>query len=177
MFWNGEHDFSATCLSCIGILEGHQSFTGRETTIRCSGRVTSFTSIISMLRSWVLETRYACRRLGQGLTSAITQNRDWYFRQTARTNNTMSATLLKQHFQRATGTTVSIQTVRTRLHPVGLYARRPIFCVLFISVQRTALRWAQEHLRWGWYAWSNLLFLDKIRFRVQPKNSCYGSVY
>ncbi|GFU13632.1 transposable element Tcb2 transposase [Trichonephila clavipes] len=36
----------------------------------------------------------------------------------------MNATLLQQHLRSATGTTVSIQTVRNRLHVVGLYARR-----------------------------------------------------
>ncbi|GFY17109.1 transposable element Tcb2 transposase [Trichonephila clavipes] len=36
----------------------------------------------------------------------------------------MNATLLQQHLRSATFTTVSIQTVRNRLHGVGLYARR-----------------------------------------------------
>ncbi|GFS48959.1 transposable element Tcb2 transposase [Trichonephila clavipes] len=38
----------------------------------------------------------------------------------------MNATLLQQHPRSATGTTVSTQTVRNRLHGVGLYARRPM---------------------------------------------------
>ncbi|GFX83104.1 transposable element Tcb2 transposase [Trichonephila clavipes] len=38
----------------------------------------------------------------------------------------MKATLLQQHLRSATGTTVSTQTVRNRLHGVGLYARRPM---------------------------------------------------
>ncbi|GFU77019.1 transposable element Tcb2 transposase [Trichonephila clavipes] len=36
----------------------------------------------------------------------------------------MNATLLQQHLRSATGTTVLTQTVRNRLHGVGLYARR-----------------------------------------------------
>ncbi|GFW26776.1 transposable element Tcb2 transposase [Trichonephila clavipes] len=36
----------------------------------------------------------------------------------------MNATLLQQHIRSATGTTVSTQTVRDRLHGVGLYTRR-----------------------------------------------------
>ncbi|GFV72161.1 transposable element Tcb2 transposase [Trichonephila clavipes] len=36
----------------------------------------------------------------------------------------MNATLLQQHLRSATGTTVSTQTVRNRLHGVGLYSRR-----------------------------------------------------
>ncbi|GFX23013.1 transposable element Tcb2 transposase [Trichonephila clavipes] len=38
----------------------------------------------------------------------------------------MNATLLQQHLRSATGTTVSTQTVRNRLHGVGRYARRPM---------------------------------------------------
>ncbi|GFY15498.1 transposable element Tcb2 transposase [Trichonephila clavipes] len=38
----------------------------------------------------------------------------------------MNATHLQQHLRSATGTTVSTQTVRSRLHGVGLYARRPM---------------------------------------------------
>ncbi|GFV46243.1 transposable element Tcb2 transposase [Trichonephila clavipes] len=38
----------------------------------------------------------------------------------------MNATLLQQHLRSAAGTKVSTQTVRNRLHGVGLYARRPM---------------------------------------------------
>ncbi|GFV90975.1 transposable element Tcb2 transposase [Trichonephila clavipes] len=38
----------------------------------------------------------------------------------------MNDTLLQQHLRSATGTTVSTQTVRNRLHGVGPYARRPM---------------------------------------------------
>ncbi|GFS79793.1 transposable element Tcb2 transposase [Trichonephila clavipes] len=38
----------------------------------------------------------------------------------------MNATLLQQHLRLATGTTVSTQTVRNRLHAVGMYACRPM---------------------------------------------------
>ncbi|GFT55249.1 transposable element Tcb2 transposase [Trichonephila clavipes] len=48
----------------------------------------------------------------------------------------MNATLLQQHLSSATGTTVSTQTVRNRLHGVGLYARRPMVCVRLASRHR-----------------------------------------
>ncbi|GFV53086.1 transposable element Tcb2 transposase [Trichonephila clavipes] len=38
----------------------------------------------------------------------------------------MNTTLLQQYLCSATGTTVSTQTVRNRLHGVGMYARRPM---------------------------------------------------
>ncbi|GFW42419.1 transposable element Tcb2 transposase [Trichonephila clavipes] len=48
----------------------------------------------------------------------------------------MNDTLLQQHLRSATGTTVSTQTVRNRLHGVGLYARRPLVCVRLASRHR-----------------------------------------
>ncbi|GFS49208.1 transposable element Tcb2 transposase [Trichonephila clavipes] len=68
----------------------------------------------------------AGRRPGQGRRWATTPNEDRYLVLTARRHRNMNATLLQQHLRSATGTTVSTQTVRNRLHGVGLYARRPM---------------------------------------------------
>ncbi|GFT71542.1 transposable element Tcb2 transposase [Trichonephila clavipes] len=73
-----------------------------------------------------LETGSAGRRPGQGRRRATTPNKDRYLVLTARRHRNMNATLLQQHLRSATGTTVSTQTVRNRLHGVGLYARRPM---------------------------------------------------
>ncbi|GFV44519.1 transposable element Tcb2 transposase [Trichonephila clavipes] len=73
-----------------------------------------------------LETESAGRRPGQGRRRATTPNEDRYLVLTARRHRNMNATLLQQHLRSATGTTVSTQTVRNRLHGVGLYARRPL---------------------------------------------------
>ncbi|GFT25360.1 transposable element Tcb2 transposase [Trichonephila clavipes] len=59
----------------------------------------------------------------------------------------MNATLLQQHFRSATGTTVSTQTVRNRLHGVGLYARRPMVCVRLTSRHRRYRREWQQSMR------------------------------
>ncbi|GFV44781.1 transposable element Tcb2 transposase [Trichonephila clavipes] len=53
-------------------------------------------------------------------------NEDRYLVLTAWRHRNINATLLQQHLRSATGTTVSTQTVRNRLHGVGLYARRPL---------------------------------------------------
>ncbi|GFX78179.1 transposable element Tcb2 transposase [Trichonephila clavipes] len=77
----------------------------------------------------------------------------------------MNATLLQQHLRSATGTTVSTQTVRNRLHGVGLYARRPMVCVRLISRHRHDRReWATEHVNWR--------SPDESRFSVHPDNRC-----
>ncbi|GFW16100.1 HTH_Tnp_Tc3_2 domain-containing protein [Trichonephila clavipes] len=83
-------------------------------------------SVISRIWNLFLETRSAVRRPGQGRRWATTPNEDRYLVLTARRRRNMNATLLQQHLRSATGTTVSTQTVRNRLHGVGLYARQPM---------------------------------------------------
>ncbi|GFU87882.1 transposable element Tcb2 transposase [Trichonephila clavipes] len=80
--------------------------------------------------------RIVGRRPGQGRRRAKTPNEDHYLVLTARRHRNMNATLLQQHIRSATGTTVSTQTVRNRLHGVGLYARRPLVCVRLTSRHR-----------------------------------------
>ncbi|GFS96114.1 transposable element Tcb2 transposase [Trichonephila clavipes] len=62
----------------------------------------------------------------QGRRWATTPNEDSYLVLTVRRHRNMNATLLHQNLRSATDTTVSTQTVRNRLHSVGLYARRPM---------------------------------------------------
>ncbi|GFT49609.1 transposable element Tcb2 transposase [Trichonephila clavipes] len=86
-------------------------------------------SVISRIWNCFLETGSTGRRPGHGRRRATTPNEDRYLVLTARRHRNMNATLLQQHLHSATGTTVSTQTVRNRLHGVGLYARRPMVCV------------------------------------------------
>ncbi|GFW61741.1 transposable element Tcb2 transposase [Trichonephila clavipes] len=83
-------------------------------------------SVISRIWNRFLETGSAGRRPGQGRRWATTPNEDRYLVLTAPRHRNMNATLLQQHLRSATGSTVSIQTVRHRLHGVGLYAHRPM---------------------------------------------------
>ncbi|GFT36362.1 transposable element Tcb2 transposase [Trichonephila clavipes] len=85
-------------------------------------------------RFW--ETESAGRRPGQVRRRATTPNEDRFLVLTARRHRNMNATLPQQHLRSATGTTVSTQTVRNRLHGVGLYARRPLVCVRLTSRHR-----------------------------------------
>ncbi|GFX45077.1 transposable element Tcb2 transposase [Trichonephila clavipes] len=83
----------------------------------------------------------------------------------------MNATLPQQLLRSATGTTVSTQTVRNRLHGVGLHARRPMVCVKLTSRHRHDRReWVSEHVNWRRNEWSNVLFSDESRFSVYPDN-------
>ncbi|GFX87073.1 transposable element Tcb2 transposase [Trichonephila clavipes] len=118
-----------------------------------------------------LETGSASRRPGQGRRWATMPNEDCYLVLTARRHRNMNSTLLQQHLRSATGTTVSTQTVRNRLHGVGMYARRPMVCVGLASRHRRDRReWATEHVNWRRNEWSNVLFPDESRFSVHPDN-------
>ncbi|GFV00750.1 transposable element Tcb2 transposase [Trichonephila clavipes] len=83
----------------------------------------------------------------------------------------MNASLLQQHLRSATGTTVSTQTVRNRLHGIGLYARTWMVCVRLTSRhRRDRSEWATEHVNWRRNEWSNVLFSDESRFSAPPDN-------
>ncbi|GFU47796.1 transposable element Tcb2 transposase [Trichonephila clavipes] len=104
----------------VGRLEGGQTQAEVAQAIGVPQRV------ISRIWNRFLETGSAGRRPGQGFRWETTPNEDRYLVLTARRHRNMNANLLQQHLHSATGTTVSSQTVRNRLHGVGLYARRPM---------------------------------------------------
>ncbi|GFV66748.1 transposable element Tcb2 transposase [Trichonephila clavipes] len=149
----------------VGRLEGGQTQTEVAQAIGVSR------SGISRIWNHFLETGSAGRRPGQGRRRATTPNEDHYLVLTARRHRNMNATLLQQHLRSATGTTVSTQTVRNRLHGLGLYARRPMVCVRLTSRHRRDRReWATEHVNCRRKEWSNVLFSDESRFSVHPDN-------
>ncbi|GFT04504.1 transposable element Tcb2 transposase [Trichonephila clavipes] len=114
-----------------------------------------------------LETESADRIPGQGRRRATAPNEDRFLVLTVQRDQNMNATLLQQHLRSAIGTTVSTQTVRNRLHGVGLYARRPMVYVRLTSRHRRDRReWATEHVNWR----RNVLFSDEFHFSVHPDN-------
>ncbi|GFU77433.1 transposable element Tcb2 transposase [Trichonephila clavipes] len=122
-------------------------------------------SVISRIWNRFLETGSAGRRPGQSRRRATTPNEDRHLVLTARRHRNMNATLLQQHLRSATGTTVSTQTVRNRLHGVGVYARRPMVCVRLTSRHRHERReWATERVNRRRNEWSNVLFLTSPVF-------------
>ncbi|GFS50155.1 transposable element Tcb2 transposase [Trichonephila clavipes] len=114
----------------VGTLEGGQTQAEVAQAIGVSQ------SVISRIWNSFLETESAGRRQGQGRRRATTPNEDSFLALTARRHRNMNATLLQQYLRSATGTTVSTQTVRNRLHGVGLYTRRPLVCVRLTSRHR-----------------------------------------
>ncbi|GFW77727.1 HTH_Tnp_Tc3_2 domain-containing protein [Trichonephila clavipes] len=68
---------------------------------------------------------------------------------TAKRNRRSTASDLSRQLSSATGTTVSRQTVYRRLGYIGLYARRPVRCVLLTATHcRLRLTWSREHALW-----------------------------
>ncbi|GFW22603.1 transposable element Tc1 transposase [Trichonephila clavipes] len=104
----------------VGRLEGGQ------TQAKVARAIGVSQSVISRIWNRFLETESAGRRPGQCRRRVTTPNEDRYLVLTARIHRNMNATLLQQHLRSATGTTVPTQTVRNRLHGVGLYALRPL---------------------------------------------------
>ncbi|GFV25868.1 transposable element Tcb2 transposase [Trichonephila clavipes] len=128
-------------------------------------------SVISRIWNCFLETESAGRRSGQGHRWATTPNQDRFIVLMAQRQRNMNATLLQQHLRSATGISVSTQTVRNRLHGIGLYARRQLVCVkLTLRHRRDRREWATEHVNWRRNEWSNVLFSDESHFSVHPDN-------
>ncbi|GFW14978.1 transposable element Tcb2 transposase [Trichonephila clavipes] len=69
-----------------------------------------------------LATGSAGQRPGRGRRRAATPNEDRYLVLTTWRHRNMNAALLQQHLRSATGTAVSTQTVRNRLHGVGVFS-------------------------------------------------------
>ncbi|GFU19496.1 transposable element Tcb2 transposase [Trichonephila clavipes] len=148
-----------------------ENWTSRLDYIRASRGSPMPEIIFKMIWNRFLEPGSAGRRPGQGRRRATTPNEDRYFVLTARRHRNMNATLLQQHLRSSTGTTVSTQTVRNRLHGVGLYARRPMECVRLRSRhRRDRSEWATEHVNWRRNGWSNVLFFNESCFSVHPDN-------
>ncbi|GFS50834.1 transposable element Tcb2 transposase [Trichonephila clavipes] len=128
-------------------------------------------SVISRTWNRFLETGSAGRTPGQGRRRATTPNENRYLVLTACRHRNKNAIHLQQHPCSATGTTVSTQTVRNRIHGVGLYARRPMVCVRLTSRHhRDRRESATEHVNWRRNEWSNVLFSNESRFSVHPNN-------
>ncbi|GFV30123.1 transposable element Tcb2 transposase [Trichonephila clavipes] len=59
------------------------------------------------------------------------------------------------------------KTVARRLRGGGLYARRPVVCVLLTRQHHTArLQWCRDHHNWTEQDWACVLFSDESRFSL-----------
>ncbi|GFX56795.1 transposable element Tcb2 transposase [Trichonephila clavipes] len=103
--------------------------------------------VVGRIWNRFLETESAGQRPGQDRRLKTTPNEDRYLVLMARRHRNINATLLQQHLCSATGTTVSTQIVRNRLHGVGLYARRPLSHFSVHSDKRRIFIWRDRGSR------------------------------
>lgn len=119
-----------------------------------------------------LETGSLADRPGKGRRRKTTAAQDRYLNISAHRNPIDNATRLKQGLQAATGVRVSTQTVRNRLHEVGLRARRPLKATPLNRGRKGArVVWARNHSLWTRQQWGRTLFCDETRISLHPDNN------
>ena len=100
-----------------------------------------------------------------GRPRATTQREDHFMVLSARRRRFVTARRLQTDLQTATGTRISTQTVRNRLHQAGFHSRRPAQRIPLNQRQRqTRLNWARQHRNWRLNQWRQVLFTDESRF-------------
>jgi len=122
-----------------------------------------------VLRMWKRYQTYGdvTHRHGGGRQRATTQAEDRFLVIQTRRHRFMNATTLRNDVENATGVRVSTQTVRNRLHSVGMRARRPAIRIpLMRQHLQTRLQWARGHVTWTLNDWTPVLFTDESRFCV-----------
>lgn len=98
---------------------------------------------------------------------ATSQREDRLIRLWATRVRRSTATTLQNQLVEGTGTIISTQTVRNRLHERQLHARRTAKVPPLTPEHRRARRlFAVEHVNWNLEQWSNVLFTDESRFSL-----------
>lgn len=113
------------------------------------------------------ETGSVTRRRGSGRIRATTSQEDRYIRLTARRERIVTARSLQNRLRQATGTRVSDQTIRNRLHEDQQFSRRRVVRIPLTSAHRAnRLSFARQYQQWDMSDWSTVLFTDesKVKF-------------
>ena len=122
-------------------------------------------SVISRLWNRYQTTGTVSRRHAGGRTRITNQREDRFLVMQAHRHPFWNATQLRNDLRHATGTQISTETVRRRLHDAGLSSRAPAVRVPLTGQHRRArLAWAQQHARWTIAEWTPILFTDESRF-------------
>lgn len=113
------------------------------------------------------ETGMLTRRQGSGRSRKTTAQEDRYVRLTARRERTVTARSLQTRLRQATGTRVSDQTIRNRLHEDQQFSRRRVVRIPLTGAHRANRQtFARQFLNWSVSDWGRVLFTDesKVKF-------------
>lgn len=100
---------------------------------------------------------------------STTSQQDHYIVLQARREPNLTARQLQSSLSTAENIYVSDQTIRNRLHEVGLHARRPLRCPAIRHGNRERrIAWCEIHKNWSEEQWSTVLFTDESRFGFHP---------
>ena len=134
------------------------------TQINVARRIGVSPSVIHRLISRFTQTNSTADRPRTGRPRCTTPAQDCYLRTCALRSRVISGAQLRARLLQ-TGTRVSIQTVRKRLHSAGLRARRPYVGVVLTPRHRQArLAWVRQFRRWNNQQWASVLFTDESRY-------------
>ncbi|GFT86472.1 transposable element Tcb2 transposase [Trichonephila clavipes] len=107
------------------------------------------------------------RGFSSGRPRGTTPADDRYIVLQARRNRRQTAGEIARHTTQATGRPISRFTMARRLHGGGLFARRPVRCVLLTPAHRKRRSlWCREHRNWRENEWGRVLFTDESRFSL-----------
>ncbi|GFV85675.1 transposable element Tcb2 transposase [Trichonephila clavipes] len=140
---------------------------GRPQCDKCGSRVRN----CSQHRFTTLETISNYRNSYPGFSSGRPRGTapadDRYNILQARRNKRQTSEEIARYSTQATGRPISRFTVAIRLHGGGLFARRPVRCVLLTPVHRRRRSlWCREHRNWSDNEWGRVLFTDESRFSL-----------
>ena len=130
-------------------------------------------SVISRLWNRHREYGFVVRRPYPQRVRRTTRRQDRYLVQAALRERTLTARNLQNLLIIATGTRISTQTVRNRLHEVNIRSRRAaVMSHLTANHRRSRRIFAPEHLLSGaWISGGYALFTDESRFRLSHNDA------
>ncbi|GFX22357.1 transposable element Tcb2 transposase [Trichonephila clavipes] len=152
---------------CFYPRSNHWEVGGRPQRDKCGCRVRNCSQHVSRLWRQFQSTGTAIRGFSSGRPRGTTPADDRYIVLQARRNRRQTAGEIARHTTQATERPISRFTVARRLHGGGLFARRPVRCVLLTPAHRRRRSlWCREHRNWRDNEWGRVLFTNESRFSL-----------
>ncbi|GFW71779.1 transposable element Tc1 transposase [Trichonephila clavipes] len=146
-------------------MSNHWEVGGRPQCDNCGCRVRNCSQHRSRLWRKFQITGTAIRGFSSGRQRETTPADDRYIVLQAKRKMRQTAGEIARHKTQATGRPISRFTVARSLHGGGLFARRPVRCVLLTPAHRRRRSlWCREHQNWRDNKWGRVLFTDESRF-------------